>query len=417
MKIEVINTGSEILLGNTINTNLALIAENLFPLGIRIDRQTTVPDSPVISKVIQEALQRADGIIITGGLGPTSDDMTREILSEIIHAPLEFQEPVWKSIQEFFYKQNRDVPESNRKQAFVPRGAQILPNAHGTAPGLWICSQWENKDRLLVLLPGPPRELGPMLTNEVIPRLKARMQLQPTIQVTWSIVGIGESVVADQVETFLKNLDDSEYGYCARNGQVDIRLICKRDSLIERAEIFFRKTFGDRIFRSDGKTIESILIDSAINKQITIATAESCTGGLIAHRLTNVPGASNVFCGGWVAYSATMKETMLGIDPSLIVQNGVVSEAITTAMAEAAINHSKADISVATTGYAGPSGGSERDPIGTGYIAWCIKGKKTECERFFFPLDRETFKQRITQIALDGLRIRIQSLPSPIPQG
>ncbi len=416
MKIEVINTGSEILLGNTINTHLATLAQGLFPLGIRINRQITVPDGPAIGEALQEALHRADGIIITGGLGPTSDDITREIVAELIQAPLEFHDSVWQSIKDFFSRRNRKVPENNRKQAFVPRGAEILQNSHGTAPGLWILTKWEGKEKLLILLPGPPRELLPMLTDDVIPRLKAWKQWLPMIQATWSVIGMGESAVADQVETFLKNLGNVEYGYCARNGQVDIRLISAEKTPIESAEKFFLETFGTRVFRSDGQPIESIVIREAAIKQITIATAESCTGGLIGHRLTNVPGASNVFCGGWVAYSEAMKAEMLGIDPALIEQEGVVSGAVASAMAEAALRLSEADIAVATTGYAGPSGGTKQDPVGTCYVAWCVKGNKPDCERFFFPSDRENFKLRITQIALDGLRIRIRSHTS-IQQG
>jgi nicotinamide-nucleotide amidase len=416
MKIEVINTGSEILLGNTINTHLATLAKELFPLGFRIDRQATVPDGSAIGQALREALHRADGIIITGGLGPTSDDVTREIVAETIQAPLEFHNTVWQSIKDFFSKRNREVPENNRKQAFVPRGAEILQNSHGTAPGLWIRASWEGKEKLLILLPGPPRELLPMLTDELIPRLKAWGQRPPIIQATWSVIGMGESAVADQVEMFLKNLDNVEYGYCARNGQVDIRLISDEKTPIESAEKFFLETFGTRVFRSDGHPIESIVIRDAAIKQITIATAESCTGGLIAHRLTNIPGASNVFCGGWVAYSAAMKAGMLGIDPSLIEQEGVVSGAVASAMADAALRHAKADMAVATTGYAGPGGGTKQDPVGTCYIAWSVKGNKTDCERFLFPLDRESFKLRITQIALDGLRIRICSHTS-IQQG
>lgn len=409
MKIEVINTGSEILIGNTINTHLATLAEALFPLGLRISRQTTVPDGSAIGDALSEALDRADWVFVTGGLGPTSDDITREILAEMLGAPLEFSPEIWQSIVDFFSIRNLTISDNNRRQAFIPKGAEALPNPHGTAPGLWMRANWKGKEKLLVLLPGPPRELRPMLHEQVIPRLKSLVDLKPIVKATWSVIGMGESTIAAHLETFLKELGDVEYGYCARNGQVDIRLISDQEAHMATAEKFFTQKFGTRVFRSDGNPIEAIVIREAAKKGLTIATAESCTGGLIAHRLTHVPGASNVLCGGWIAYTEAMKQAMLGVDPLLIKQEGVVSAAVAGAMVEGALTLSGAAWGVATTGYAGPTGGSARDPIGTCYIAWKAEGKTVDCERFYFPMDRESFMQRVAQIALDGLRIRISS--------
>jgi nicotinamide-nucleotide amidase len=399
-------------LGKTLNTHLSTLAHALFPLGLRIQRQTTVPDGLSIGDALREAIPRADVIMVTGGLGPTSDDVTRETVSEVIQAPLVFNPSVWQAIVSFFSQRNRPVPENNRKQAFVPQGAEVLPNRNGTAPGLWIRSFLEGKERLFVLLPGPPAELQPMLCDEVIPRLKEWAKSPVLHEATWSVVGMGESAVAQQVESFLQELWDCEYGYCARNGQVDIRFISRCEKRIEEAEKFFKEKFGIRIFRSDGKPLESLVIAEANAKRIFIATAESCTGGLIAHRLTNVDGASRVFRGGWVPYSDVLKERMLGVDRSLIEEHSSVSAAVAAAMAEGALRFSQADLSVATTGYAGPSGGDQHNPVGTVFIAWSQKGMQTDCERLFLPMERESFKQRVAQIAIDGLRMRIENFYS-----
>lgn len=407
MKVEVINTGSELLLGHTINTHLATLAEALFPLGLRIQRQTTVPDGNAIRDAVAQSLERSSYIIITGGLGPTSDDLTREIVADLLAAPLEFSDAVWRQIEAFFSRRNRQPTENNRRQAYVPQGAEPLPNPHGTAPGLWFDTKWKGEERTLILLPGPPRELNPMLYDHVIPRLRSRLQLPQPIQAIWSLVGLGESVVAEAVEDFLKNLSGVEYGYCARNGQVDIRLVAKENKPIEKAAAFFSEKFGERVFRSDGKPLELWIVQMARERGLTLALAESCTGGLIAHRLTNVPGASEILRGGWVAYTVEMKLEMLKVPARYIETYGVVSSEVASSMASKAREIADTDWAVATTGYAGPSGGTDRDPVGTCYVAWSNRRGTTEVERLFFPMDRESFKLRVAQCALDGLRMRI----------
>jgi len=401
LKVEVINTGSELLLGKVVNTHAAWLGQQLFALGLRIDRQVTVPDGPEIRAALVEALDRARLVIVTGGLGPTSDDITREIAAELMGRPLEHNQAILDKIHEKFRRRG-SVPTFNvSREAQVPRGATVLPNEVGTAPGLVL----EENGKIVVLLPGPPRELKPMWTEAFVPWLKRRIQVAPLHQRNWSIVGIGESKVATLIEDEVRALGELEIGYCARPGEVDFRLISTDPGILDAASALVAAKFGDAIATTGGETLEEYVVRVATEKKLKIATAESCTGGLIGHRLTNVPGSSKVFEFGWITYSNIAKTADLDVPAELFVPGGpgAVSEETACAMAEGARLKSWADLAVSVTGVAGPDGGTPEKPVGTAWFG-VSSARETRAVKKNLSADRETFKNMAAQTALDLLR-------------
>ena len=401
MKVEVINTGSELLLGQVVNTHAGWLGRELFPLGLRIDRQVTVPDGPEIRTALVEALARAQLIIVTGGLGPTSDDITREIAAELMGRPLEHNQAILDDIHGKFRQRGSLPTLSVTREAQVPRGAVVLANAVGTAPGLVL----EENGKIVVLLPGPPRELKPMWTAAFLPWLRKRVKIAPLHQRNWSIVGIGESRVAAMIEDEVRALGELEIGYCARPGEVDFRLISTDPGILDAASALVTAKFGDAIATTGGETLEQHVIRVATAKNLKIATAESCTGGLIGHRLTNVPGSSKVFEFGWITYSNAAKNADLDVPAEFFAPGGpgAVSEETARAMAEGARARSWAEIAVAVTGIAGPGGGTPEKPVGTAWFGLSsVHG--TQAIKKTLSTDRETFKNMAAQTALDLLR-------------
>jgi len=404
LKTELINTGSELLLGHVVNTHAAWLGRELFGLGLRIDRQVTVPDGPEIRTALAEALARADLILVTGGLGPTSDDITREVAAELLGRPLEHHPEILEKIHALFRRRNLTPTASLGNEAQVPRGAIVLPNEVGTAPGLVL----EEKGRIVVLLPGPPRELKPMWTDAFLPLLKERLERigAPALhQRNWSIVGIGESRVAAMIEEKVRALGEMEIGYCARPGEVDFRLISPDAALLDAASALVAATFGEAIATTGGESLEELVVRVAAGKKLKIATAESCTGGLIGHRLTSVPGSSKVYEFGWITYSNGAKTADLGVPPELFAPGGpgAVSEETARAMAEGARARSGADLAVSVTGIAGPDGGTPEKPVGTAWFGLSSR-HGTEAVKKNLSTDRETFKNMAAQTALDLLR-------------
>lgn len=402
MKIEVLNTGSELLLGHVTNTHLGYLAQELFGFGLRVERQVTVPDGAAIKTALAEAVERAELIIVTGGLGPTSDDITRDVAAELFHRTLIFHPDILKKISDYLSTRHVVISDLNKNQAMVPEGAIVLENDFGTAPGLII----EDGAKAVVLLPGPPRELKPMWKNKVEPWLReklAALKRPPVHERIWRIVSVGESRVQDMLELPLKEVGEFEFGYCARSGEVDFRLITHDAAALGKAAVIIREKLGDAIYAEGSQSMESAIIELAIKKGLKITTAESCTGGLVAHRLTNVPGASAVFERGWVTYSNAAKTAELGVEPALFDSVGAVSEEVAKAMAQGALATAGADIAVALTGIAGPDGGTPEKPVGTVWIAIATQGKVVAFKKLF-STDRETFKYMASQVALDAVR-------------
>jgi nicotinamide-nucleotide amidase len=419
MQIELINTGSELLLGRILNTHQQWICRQMADLGYVVNRQISIPDEGrPIQEALRECLGRADLIITTGGLGPTSDDLTRDLIARLLNLPLTLDQQVLAGIEQYFAGRRRPMPASTRVQAMVPEGARVLANAQGTAPGLAIELK-PNRFRAgadrcwLFLLPGPPRELRPMFSASVVPFLLR--EFPPTanfVSRTLKTTGLGESVVEEKIAGSLAPLVSAglELGYCARVGEVEVRLAARgaeAAALVQRAEEIVRARLRAIIYATDDGTLESAIVQALTLRKLTLAVAESCTGGLIAHRLTNVPGASAVLNCDLVTYSNEAKKTFLGVSERSLAEEGAVSEVVARQMAEGARGRCRVDFAIAVTGIAGPSGGSEAKPVGTVFIALASE-KETVVERHFNPFDRETFKFLASQQAIDLLR---RSLP------
>ena len=403
MRVIVINTGTELLLGDVLNSHLAFIAREIFPFGLRIDRQITVPDGEAIRNAIEESLGAADIIFITGGLGPTTDDITREITAELLGLKLQHDPEILRAIQERAARRGFRLTDRVARQAAVPEGARVLPNEHGSAPGLYL----QKPTTHLFLLPGPPRELHPMFRNSVVPILRDIVPAEKrTDRRMFRIAGMGESLVEEAIGEQLLALPGLELGYCARLGEIDLRLLGS-PAVLDEAERIVKEKLGAAIFSTDGSDLEEAVVKLLIERKQTLAVAESCTGGYLAHRITNVPGASAIFLGGCVTYSNEAKTAMLGVEPALIEEEGAVSKKVATVMAEGARINSNADFALATTGIAGPGGGSEEKPVGTVFIALAARDRPVSVQKRFFPDDRPTFKQLTAQSALEILRRRL----------
>ncbi|CAN5811393.1 competence/damage-inducible protein A [soil metagenome] len=407
MRAIVINTGTELLLGSTLNTHLTFLARELFPLGLRIDQQLTVPDGAAIRDALVRAMAEAELVFVTGGLGPTTDDLTREISAELLGLPLREDATVLAAITARLVL--RGFPMTGRilRQAQVPAGAVVLPNANGTAPGLYIAATGDHPH--LFLLPGPPRELHPMVRESVLPILQPLTTARAAVSHrTLSLACVGESMVEAAVGPKLLALPEVELGYCAHAGAVDVRVLGPEAAVVE-AERIICAEFPEAVFTDSGESLEGVVVRLLTARRETVAAAESCTGGYLAHRITNVPGASAVFLAGFVTYANEAKASALGVEAELIQLHGAVSEAVVRQMAEGARREANATYALATTGIAGPGGGSPEKPVGTVFIALASAHAETEVLQRLFPADRETFKQLASQHALDLLRRRLSA--------
>lgn len=411
MRVVVINTGTEILLGDVLNTHLTFIAQQIFPLGLRVDRQITVPDGDAIRQALEENFSSAEIIFITGGLGPTTDDLTREIAAEMLGLKLAPDPQLEETITERLRTRGFRMTNRILRQAMVPQGAEVLPNENGTAPGLYLAArETASSSPYLFLLPGPPRELQPMFDQSVLPILHRIVRHEkPLAYHGYRMVGIGESVVEEAVGEQLLALPGIELGYCARMGEVDLRVIGSPE-VVAQADAIVCEKLAASIFSTSSEDLEAVIVRQLVARHATLAVAESCTGGFLAHRITNVPGASVVFFAGYITYANEAKVATLGVAPETLAEFGAVSEEVARAMAEGARARSGATFALATTGIAGPGGGSPDKPVGTAYVA-LAGGGETIVRHLFFPTDRETFKQLVSQHALNLLRTRFASRP------
>ena len=406
IRIEIINTGTELMLGGILNTHQQWLCRRLTDLGYIVARQTAVADrSDAIIDAVREAIGRADLVITTGGLGPTSDDITRDLIAELVGKKLVVDDEVIARMEKYFASRNRRMPESTKRQAQVPEGSVVFQNDHGTAPGLAIEA---GSKRWLILLPGPPRELRPMFDKDVVALLQREFPTRKFVCRTLNTTGLGESFVEEKIDGPLEPLikEGVELGYCARIGLVTVRFVAHGDraeELVSRAEAIVQRVLGPYIFSTGEKTMEQAVVALLTEQKKKVAVAESCTGGLICNRMTNVPGASAVLMAGLVTYSNESKEQLLGVRAEILAAHGAVSEQVAREMAEGARKRGGTDYSIAVTGIAGPGGGSPEKPVGTVFIA-VASDKGTTVQRQFYPFDRETFKYAVSQQALDLLR-------------
>lgn len=418
MKAEIIAVGSELLTPDRIDTNSLFLTEELNKLGIEVLRKTIVGDHrELLAAAFREALNRVPVVISSGGLGPTEDDLTRETVAELLGRRLQRDEAVVKAIEARFRSFRREMPAVNLRQAMVPEGAEVLENPRGTAPGLWL----EDKGRMVALLPGPPRELKPLFKEQVLPRLERRVSGTRMHSRELRVTGLGESHVEERIrETYLR-YKDVNTTLLAAPGEVQIHLRtwtddaqhanATLDELVRSIEL----ALGDRIYARAALTLEEVVANLLIDSRATIAAAESCTGGLLAERLTRIPGSSNYFLGGAVCYSNEMKTAWADVPPEVIATKGAVSAEVAIALAEGIRRRVRTTLGVGITGIAGPGGGSEDKPVGTVHVALASSSGPKE-RLVHLPGDREAIRFYASQIALDMVRMHFL-FQSPVVPG
>src|SRR5437762_7163746 len=409
MRTILVNTGTELLLGDVQDAHLAFIAREIFPLGLRIEERRTLPDTEAIRRALGELLSGCDILFVTGGLGPTDDDITREMVADVLGLELRQDPELLSGLRQRLGIRGIKWTAAIARQADVPRGAQVLPNENGSAPGFYLKANISPRipSPHVFVLPGPPRELQPMFRKFALPILKSIIQVPlPVERRSYSIAGMGESLVEKAIGEKVLAIPGIELGYCARPGEVEVRVIGDRKA-IEAADVVIRGELGLSIFSDSDEALEEVVVRLLKQRKQTLATAESCTGGLIANQITNVSGASEVFLAGYITYANSAKSDVLNVDSKLIDKHGAVSEAVARAMAEGARGRAASTYGLATTGIAGPTGGSDEKPVGTVYIALASGDSEIVAKEFLFSTDRETFKQLAAQAALDLLRRRL----------
>ena len=377
MDLELVTIGTELLLGFTVDTNSAFAGQALGEIGVRITRRTSVPDEPAaVRDAVGDALARSRLVLTTGGLGPTRDDLSKNAVAELLGLPLEFRPEIWEALTARWARMGRRIGERNRCQAEVPRGAAVLPNPRGTAPGLWITADRGE----VIMLPGVPSEMRGLVRDEVVPRLAAV-----------------EEGLAPLTLAYLPSLEG-----------VDLRLTAwdatpeAAGAALAAGAARLREPLGDHCYAEGETDLAAVLLDACRAQRLTLAVAESCTGGMVGERITEIAGSSDVFRGGVIAYANGVKEAMLGVPARILEAEGAVSEGTARAMAEAAQSQLGASLAVAVSGVAGPAGGSDEKPVGTVWFAFAGP-TGTQAERIVFPGSRHEIRVRACQFALFGL--------------
>jgi nicotinamide-nucleotide amidase len=412
MNIELITIGTELLLGMTVDTNGAEIARALAAHGVRVTRRTSVADrGEEIRDAVAEALKRTGAVLTTGGLGPTRDDVTKKVVAELFAAPLDFDESVWASLLARFARLQRKPAQSNRSQAEVPRGATVLPNRWGTAPGLWI----EGEPGLVIMLPGVPLEMRNLLEHEVVPRLAQRGVQSVIKSLLVRTSGIPESSLAELIGEIEREIAPITLAYLPGLDGVDLRLSAweltqeEADRRLHAAARLLRERAGTNVYGNGDSDLAALVLDEARSRGLRLAVAESCTGGLLGARLTDIPGSSDVFVGGVIAYDNALKIDLLGVPESLLAEHGAVSEPVARAMADGAVRRFGVGGALSVTGIAGPAGGSAEKPVGTVWLGCALEGT-VETRRALFPGSRQEVRARAAQAALLLLHRRLSAV-------
>jgi nicotinamide-nucleotide amidase len=411
MTAEFVAVGTEILLGNIVNTNSAYLSEKCAQLGLSVYYQTVVGDNEArMAEIIRTALERSDVVILTGGLGPTQDDITKEVTAKLMDMPL-VEDAHTKALLDKYLKEyeknnsQRRITANNYKQAMVPKGALVLDNHNGTAPGLIL----EKNGKTAILLPGPPNEMKPMFEEEVFPYLRQRQPEMIYSQMV-KICGIGESQVAEEIQDLIEKQSNPTIAPYAKVGEVHLRVTAKGESEKECKKMIkpvvreLKNRFGKNIFATEeSKTLEEAVVDMLEDQKLTLALAESCTGGMVASRIVNVPGASAVFAQSYVTYSNRAKRKSLGVKKTTLKTEGAVSAKCAKEMAKGGCFFSKADICLSVTGLAGPEGGTKETPVGTVFMGCCYNGQVVTKE-YHFTGNRAKIREQACAHALVLLR-------------
>ncbi len=410
MKAEILAVGEELLAPGRVETNSLFLTEKLAAIGVPVGFRGIVGDEEGgIAAAIRNALERSDLVLVSGGLGPTDDDRTRDAACRALGISMRLDEGILAGLRQRFAKRGMGMPEVNRKQAMVPEGASVLENRRGTAPGLFIETSRASGGRIVVLLPGPPRELEPMFEEQVLPRLKgAAGGVFYRTRKLW-IAGLPESSVEQEIVSTYRAYENPLTTILAAPGQVEIRLTARErsaeaaDGLNEELAAKLRAILGENVFSEREESLEAVVGSLLLEAGMRIAVAESITGGLIAHRITQISGASRYFDTGLVTYSNESKTALLGVAPDSFRRVGAVSEEVAVAMARGALERASADIAVAVTGIAGPTGGSDEKPVGLVYIGLATR-ESARAEKRQFPGERRQVKRWTAQTALDLVR-------------
>lgn len=408
--VEIMTIGDELLYGQVIDTNSAFMGQELGKLGLRVRQITSVSDrADEIVAALDLARQRADIVLMTGGLGPTKDDLTKHVLARYFGTELVMHEPTLHHVEGIFARYNRPMLEVNRQQALVPANCTVLHNALGTAPGMWF----EDQGTIFVSMPGVPFEMKGLMKDEVLPRLQQHFQTPPIEHVVVQTVGLGESYLAEKIADWESALPGNiKLAYLPSLGGVRLRLSGYADGqpdLRGRMEALLpalRERLGEVIFAVGEVPLEQAVGQLLLERGLTVGTAESCTGGYVAYRLTSVPGSSAYFRGSIVAYSNEVKVQQLGVQQSTLAQHGAVSEATVREMAEGLRQHLGVDVAVATSGIAGPDGGTPTKPVGTICIAYADK-HQTVSRQFSFDRGRQLNVEYTATAVLNLLRLSL----------
>jgi len=412
--LELLTIGTELLLGHTVDTNSAEIGRALAGIGVPVVRRTSVTDDPAaIRDAAREALERTGMVLATGGLGPTADDITKKVIADLFGMPLEFQPEIWTTLLARFQRLGRVPAEKNRSQAEVPRGATVLPNRWGTAPGLWLEGPLADRPggaaTVAILLPGVPSEMRGLMQHEVLPRLAARAGDRVVRSRSLRTTGIPESTLAEQLGEIERELAPLSLAYLPGILGVDLRLTAwslpaaEADQRLVLGLGTLRSRIGGSVYGEDDADLAALVLQQARAAGIRIATAESCTGGGIAARLTDIPGSSDVFHGGIVAYDNAVKRDLLEVPEALLATHGAVSEPVARAMVEGVCRRLGTEAGVSITGVAGPGGGTPEKPVGLVWIATQVRGEVRASRHQLFG-DRSEVRIRAAQAALARLR-------------
>lgn len=406
MVVELISVGTEILLGNIVNTNAAFLAEKCAGLGLSCYYQDVVGDNEErLSETIRLALSRADILLLSGGLGPTQDDLTKEVAAKVMGKPLYLHEKSKTAIQQYFERKGMEITDNNWKQAMVPEGCIVVDNPNGTAPGIIMAQEGKH----VILMPGPPNEMIPMFETSIMPYL-SELQSCVIYSQTVKICGIGESKAETMVADLIEQQTNPTIATYAKTGEVHLRVTARAEDekaakkLVKPMVKELKGRFGNNIYTTDSEvTLEKSVVDLLQANGLTACTVESCTGGMLAARLINVPGVSEVFKSGYITYSNKSKRSLLGIKKNILLKHGAVSDKIAREMAKGAAMLAKTDVSVSTTGIAGPDGGSEEKPVGLVYIACNVRGT-IEVRECHFSGNRTKIRESTVSAALSLMR-------------
>ncbi|HPE86462.1 MAG: competence/damage-inducible protein A [Candidatus Cloacimonetes bacterium] len=410
MNVEIISIGDELLIGQVVNTNAAWMGAELSAAGMTVSRVTTVSDSyDAIFSALGFALQHADVVLLTGGLGPTNDDITKDVLCRFFNTELVLHQETLNHIRELFSRRKFVLTESNLQQAMVPASCTVIPNMHGTAPAMWF----EHHGVIVVSMPGVPYEMKGLMTDFILPALIPKNAGAAIVHKTIVTHGVGESWLADKIFHWESTLPPHiKLAYLPRPGMVRLRLSafgndsCRLQEEVSDYSKTLHTIIPDCIIGYDNDTMESVVTDLLIQNYLTVSVAESCTGGYIAALLTALPGVSECFLGGVVAYKNEVKCALLNVNPDTIDMQGAVSEAVVIQMAEGVRNRTGSDFAIATSGIAGPGGGTDAKPVGTVWIAVAGKNGVT-AKSFFFGGNRERIIIQSAAAALNYLRIKL----------